>query len=196
MSLLAKALKQQQALPDSQRQEPHGFLFDGRHWLARALLLVAMVLLVAAGLWAWPSVSPWLRIQASPVNPAPVAAELQSEPVPVAKVKPEPPRLPVQADPFLAARPRPAASIEALPPPVPAEPVTLAPASLPAIHYTGHFYASEPALRWVRMNGKKLMEGDELAPGVTLMQIGPQGVEMAFGQQRQWLNSLTDWPLP
>ncbi|WP_341501899.1 general secretion pathway protein GspB [Gallaecimonas sp. GXIMD4217] len=190
MSLLAKALRQQQALPETQPGRG-GFLFDGRLWLSRALLVLLLALLGLAGHWAWPS------IRAMAMAQGPDAKTLAPERATPAPAEPKVRSVSIQAepkpaipDPFLVPKPKPRLEVPRLPPPVTA----VAP-ELPPIRYTGHFYASVPAERWIRLNGRQLREGDSLVPGVVVVSIAAEGAELAHGGRRQWLNALTDWPV-
>ncbi|KAB2899749.1 MAG: hypothetical protein F9K31_06865 [Dokdonella sp.] len=55
---------------------------------------------------------------------------------------------------------------------------------LPALNLTLHMYAAVPTDRFVVVNGERHGEGDEIADGVTLVQISADGVVLEFKGQR------------
>jgi general secretion pathway protein B len=56
--------------------------------------------------------------------------------------------------------------------------------SLPALSWSGGVYADQPAQRLVVVNGQVVREGDELATGLRLEQIGPKSVVVRWRGQR------------
>jgi general secretion pathway protein B len=54
---------------------------------------------------------------------------------------------------------------------------------LPAMHVMVHAYSARPADRLVGINNKLLHEGDEVAPGLKLEQITPEGMVLNFKGQ-------------
>lgn len=103
-------------------------------------------------------------------------AELVGRPVPLAQP-------PVAAD----APPQPA---PAAPPPPEAAPPWLFELSesfrqsLPPIEVGMHVYASQPRARFVMLDGRQYREGQELAPGLRLLEITAQGLILSYQGQR------------
>ena len=56
--------------------------------------------------------------------------------------------------------------------------------SLPALNLLVHVYANLPDDRFVLINGTRFREGDELAPGVRLAEIRPEGALIDFRDYR------------
>lgn len=67
-------------------------------------------------------------------------------------------------------------------------------ARVPPLRYSSHVYSSTPANRIVSINGHDHHEGDEVAPGVVLLQIQPNYSIFRVGAQSFSLDSLVDWP--
>ncbi len=55
---------------------------------------------------------------------------------------------------------------------------------LPDLTVTAHVYATKPADRWLRANGRELQEGDEAANGLTVVEILPSEIVLEMDQQR------------
>lgn len=55
---------------------------------------------------------------------------------------------------------------------------------LPAISLGGYIYSANVAERSILINGKLLREGDQLAPGLRLEQMRPDGVVFGYKEQR------------
>ncbi|MBY6017961.1 general secretion pathway protein GspB [Halomonas denitrificans] len=55
---------------------------------------------------------------------------------------------------------------------------------LPDVEITAHVYATDPANRWLRANGRELQEGDEAAPGLTVAEILPNEVVLEMDGER------------
>ncbi|TRY31826.1 general secretion pathway protein GspB [Aliiglaciecola sp. M165] len=76
-------------------------------------------------------------------------------------------------------------------------PVTELPAwvltQLPSISFSAHLYASEPEERWVRVNGRRITEGQEIEEGLRVVGIEPQHVIMVFKGQEFSMDALSDW---
>ncbi|QUJ67865.1 AAA family ATPase [Photobacterium sp. GJ3] len=65
---------------------------------------------------------------------------------------------------------------------------------LPAIDLQTHIYSSSANSRWIKVNGREAYEGDEIAPGLILEQIGPRKVVLDFRNQRFEMAALSQWP--
>ena len=81
--------------------------------------------------------------------------------------------------------------------PPPATPLADLPSALsaqvPPLRYSSHVYSSTASNRIVTLNGRDFHEGDEVAPGVTLLQILADYSVFRVGSQSFSLASLTDW---
>lgn len=55
---------------------------------------------------------------------------------------------------------------------------------LPALEMTMHVWSTVPAERFVVIKGERHIEGDEIADGLVLRQITPDGIELEFRGQR------------
>lgn len=64
---------------------------------------------------------------------------------------------------------------------------------LPKIKFEAHVYATQPAQRWVKVNGKSLQEGQWITADVRLREITPQYVLLEFGQQLFSMRALSEW---
>ena len=71
-------------------------------------------------------------------------------------------------------------------------PVRLLP-RLPTMNFSAHMYASRPADRWVRVNGRQIGEGDWIADRVQIVNIEAQRVVLAFENEIFTMAALTDW---
>ena len=104
----------------------------------------------------------------------------------------------VEAEPGLPG----ASEIQPLPDsaPPPATPLADLPpalsAQVPPLRYSSHVYSSTASNRIVTLNGRDFHEGDEVAPGVTLLQILADYSVFRVGSQSFSLASLTDWQGP
>ena len=104
----------------------------------------------------------------------------------------------VEAEPGLPG----ASEIQPLPDsaPPPATPLADLPSALsaqvPPLGYSSHVYSSAASNRIVTLNGRDFHEGDEVAPGVTLLQILADYSVFRVGSQSFSLASLTDWNGP
>ena len=67
---------------------------------------------------------------------------------------------------------------------------------MPALRYSSHVYSSTASNRIVTLNGRDYHEGDEVAPGVKLLQIQADYSIFRVGRQSFSLQSLTDWNGP
>jgi len=54
-------------------------------------------------------------------------------------------------------------------------------------------YASRPADRWVRVNGRQIGEGDWIADRVQIVNIEAQRVVLSFEDELFTMAALTDW---
>ena len=101
----------------------------------------------------------------------------------------------VEAEPGLPG----ASEIQPLPDsaPPPATPLADLPpalsAQVPPLRYSSHVYSSTASNRIVTLPGRDYHEGDEVAPGVTLLQILADYSVFRVGSQSFSLASLTDW---
>ncbi len=104
----------------------------------------------------------------------------------------------VEAEPGLPG----ASEIQPLPDsaPPPATPLADLPpalsAQVPPLRYSSHVYSSTASNRIVTLNGRDYHEGEEVAPGVTLLQILADYSVFRVGSQSFSLASLTDWQGP
>lgn len=64
---------------------------------------------------------------------------------------------------------------------------------LPSMAFSAHMYASSPDERWVRVNGKRVVEGQLVEDGLRLKRIEPQEVVLDFEGQEFSMAALTDW---
>lgn len=64
---------------------------------------------------------------------------------------------------------------------------------LPSMNFSAHMYASRPADRWVRVNGKQMGEGDWIADRVQIINIEAQKVVLSFEDEIFSMAALTDW---
>jgi len=64
---------------------------------------------------------------------------------------------------------------------------------LPSMNFSAHMYASRPADRWVRVNGRQMGEGDWIADKVQIINIEAQRVVLSFEDELFTMAALTDW---
>jgi general secretion pathway protein B len=64
---------------------------------------------------------------------------------------------------------------------------------IPAMAFSAHMYSSNRDGRWVRVNGRRLVEGDFIAEGLQLVNIEPQKVILSFQDEVFTMNALSDW---
>lgn len=64
---------------------------------------------------------------------------------------------------------------------------------IPKLRFEAHVYATQPAQRWVKVNGKSLQEGQWITADVRLREITPQYVLLEFGQQLFSMRALSEW---
>lgn len=64
---------------------------------------------------------------------------------------------------------------------------------IPAMAFSAHMYSSNRDGRWVRVNGRRLVEGDFIAEGLRLVNIEPQKVILSFKDEVFTMNALSDW---
>lgn len=64
---------------------------------------------------------------------------------------------------------------------------------IPAMAFSAHMYSSNRDGRWVRVNGRRLVEGDFIAEGLQLVNIEPQKVILSFKNEIFTMNALSDW---
>ncbi|EKE70242.1 general secretion pathway protein GspB [Gallaecimonas xiamenensis] len=177
MSLLAKALAKRQPETGPQRIEG-GFQADTGLMLRRLLGTAGLCLAMAAGVWLWPQLQ-WLDLNPPEALQPKVPQQVQEGSAPALRMR-EPA---IVADPFFLARQQ-----------LPAAPKATTQPAPQAIHYTGHFYATEPALRWVKFNGHKLHQGDSWEQ-IQVLEIGPESTKVKLSGKVLWLNALTNWPV-
>lgn len=64
---------------------------------------------------------------------------------------------------------------------------------LPSMNFSAHMYASRPADRWVRVNGRQMTEGDWIDDRVQIINIEAQRVVLQFEGELFSMAALTDW---
>ena len=64
---------------------------------------------------------------------------------------------------------------------------------LPALRFEAHVYASTPAQRWVKVNGRTLQQGQWLSTDVQVVEILPNYVLLRFHRQEFSVEALSDW---
>jgi general secretion pathway protein B len=64
---------------------------------------------------------------------------------------------------------------------------------IPSMVFSAHMYSSERPERWVRVNGRRLVEGDFIAENLQLVNIEPQKVILSFQDEVFTMNALSDW---
>lgn len=153
---------------------------DGR---APLLVAAAVVLLLgAAGLYAWmptaPAPAPAPQPAPAPVaaTPAPLPAPAALLQTPGARALPEP-----EASPAPPA-PRTEASAPARLPRLAELPAALR-QQLPPLQLSGSMHSPDARLRSLIINGQLYREGDLIAPGLKLEEIGPRSARLRFREQ-------------
>jgi general secretion pathway protein B len=64
---------------------------------------------------------------------------------------------------------------------------------LPSMAFSAHMYASDPKERWVRVNGRRVNEGDYIEDDLRVITIKPQELILSFNGQEFSMAALTDW---
>jgi len=64
---------------------------------------------------------------------------------------------------------------------------------IPSMAFSAHMYSSDRQGRWVRINGRRLVEGDFIAENLQLVNIEPQKVILSFKDEVFTMNALADW---
>jgi general secretion pathway protein B len=64
---------------------------------------------------------------------------------------------------------------------------------IPSMTFSAHMYSSNRDGRWVRVNGRRLVEGDYIAENLQLVNIEPQKVILSFNDEVFTMNALSDW---
>lgn len=64
---------------------------------------------------------------------------------------------------------------------------------LPAMVFSAHMYSSTDEDRWVRVNNRRLQEGDRIDSNVNIVRIEPQYVVLSFRGYEFRMAALTDW---
>lgn len=64
---------------------------------------------------------------------------------------------------------------------------------IPPLQFDAHVYASAPAQRWVKVNGKTLQEGQWVTADIRIREITPHYVLLEYRQQLFSVAALTDW---
>lgn len=64
---------------------------------------------------------------------------------------------------------------------------------LPSLNFEQHIYSSTPESRWVKVNGREVFEGDEIADGVKIYRIDPRQVVLAFDGYLVSMPALSEW---
>jgi general secretion pathway protein B len=65
--------------------------------------------------------------------------------------------------------------------------------AIPQMQFSGHVYSNSPQQRSVIINGHFMSEGDELIPGMKLLQITPDSVIFDYQGQKFSVAVLHDW---
>lgn len=157
------------------------------------LLLIALLCLLSAGLAYWwsnrapptPPALPPASVTAAAPAPLPAPAALLQSPGARALPEPEPP--PPVTQPVEAAAVRPASSAASSAParvPRLAELPAALRQQLPPLQLGGSMHSPDPRLRSLILNGQLLREGDQIAPGLILEEIGQRGARLRWREQR------------
>jgi general secretion pathway protein B len=64
---------------------------------------------------------------------------------------------------------------------------------LPSMSFSAHMYSSDPAERWVRVNGQRMLEGALIDNKVRIVQIASQHVILNYQGHEFSMLSMTDW---
>jgi general secretion pathway protein B len=64
---------------------------------------------------------------------------------------------------------------------------------MPAMSFSAHMYASNPTDRWVRVNSRRLSEGDFIVEGLSIVEIAPENIVLSFKGEVFTMNALSDW---
>lgn len=64
---------------------------------------------------------------------------------------------------------------------------------MPAMSFSAHMFASNPQDRWVRVNGRRLSEGDFIEDGLSIVEIESERVVLSFKGETFTMNALSDW---
>lgn len=64
---------------------------------------------------------------------------------------------------------------------------------IPPMSFSAHMYASNPQDRWVRVNGRRLSEGDLITEDLSIVEIAPENIVLTFKGSRFTMNALSDW---
>lgn len=64
---------------------------------------------------------------------------------------------------------------------------------LPSMAFSAHMYASDAKERWVRVNGRRVNEGDYIEDDLRVVSIKPQELILSFNGQEFSMAALTDW---
>lgn len=64
---------------------------------------------------------------------------------------------------------------------------------LPSMAFSAHMYASDAKERWVRVNGRRVNEGDYIEDDLRVVTIKPQELILSFNGQEFSMAALTDW---
>jgi general secretion pathway protein B len=150
------------------------------------LLVAAAVLLAlgAAGLYAWmptaPAPAPAPKPAPAPVaaTPAPLPAPAALLQTPGARALPQPEASPAPPAP----PPRAEASAPARLPRLAELPAALR-QQLPPLQLSGSMHSPDARLRSLILNGQLYREGDLIAPGLKLEEIGPRSARLRFREQ-------------
>jgi hypothetical protein len=67
---------------------------------------------------------------------------------------------------------------------------------LPSVEVTAHIYASDPALRMVKINGYNQREGDWLAQDHQLIEITETGLVLQWIDRRYRMDVVEEWQAP
>jgi len=158
--------------------DPHRIVPRYVVWLLIAILCVNAVLLA---LWLVPFPLPESADAPSPVTITQSTSDAKPSEVPdlpVASAGPAPDTRFVQG-PAAAAAPSPIASPT--------------PSTIPRLDISTHVYSEYPDLRAVTVNGRRYSEGDEILPGMWLVEITEGGIVIEYGGERSEVDVLDSW---
>lgn len=64
---------------------------------------------------------------------------------------------------------------------------------IPRLRFEAHVFATSPAQRWVKVNGRSLQEGQWVTADIRLREITPHYVLLEFGQTLFSMRALSEW---
>ncbi|MGO1298441.1 MAG: general secretion pathway protein GspB [Vibrio sp.] len=64
---------------------------------------------------------------------------------------------------------------------------------LPPLNFQSHVYTTDVIRRWIKVNGVEYRQGDNLGPGIQLLDIKPQSTVIKFHDKLIEIPALYDW---